>query len=75
MSGAGQTNIVGGVTPFYAGSPDTYARTQYHQGSYTDVPVRANLLCDWAYAVRRYNGSGVNSYDYQAEVLQRIGSQ
>lgn len=72
MSAAGEINIVAGVTPFYAGCAETYAATQYHKGSYNNVPVRANLLCDWAYAVRRYNGSGVNSYDYQAEVLQRM---
>ncbi|MGB9145888.1 MAG: hypothetical protein WCC14_08715, partial [Acidobacteriaceae bacterium] len=72
MSSAGQMNIVAGVTPFYAGCAETYAATQYHAGSYANVPVRANLLCDWAYAVRRYNGSGVNSWDYQAEVLLRV---
>ncbi len=72
MSQAGATNIVAGVTPWYAGCAESYAATQYHKGSYSNVPVRANLACDWAYAVRRYNGSGVNSYDYQAEVLQRI---
>jgi peptidoglycan hydrolase-like protein with peptidoglycan-binding domain len=66
------TNIVAGVTPLFAGSPNTYAATQYHKGSYQNVPVRANIPCDWPYAVRRYNGSGVNSYDYQAEVLLRV---
>lgn len=74
MSNAGVTNIVAGVTPLYAGCAETYAGTQYHGGSYKGVPVRANLGCDWAYAVRRYNGSGVNSYDYQAEVLQRMAA-
>jgi hypothetical protein len=65
-------NITSGVTPVYAGSNMTYAQTQYHQGSYDNVPVRANIPCDWPYAVRRYNGGGVNSYDYQAEVLLRV---
>jgi peptidoglycan hydrolase-like protein with peptidoglycan-binding domain len=74
LGAAGTVNIQAGVTPVYAGAPLTYAQTQYHEGSYQNVPVRANIPCDWAYAVRRYNGSGVNSYDYQAEVLLRIVS-
>jgi hypothetical protein len=65
-------DITAGVTPVYAGNSMTYAQTQYHQGSYRGVPVRAKIPCDWPYAVRRYNGGGVNSYDYQAEVLLRI---
>jgi hypothetical protein len=72
LTAATLTNITAGVTPLFAGSPDSYAATQYHPGSYQNVPVRANIHCDWPYAVRRYNGSGVNSYDYQAEVLLRI---
>jgi hypothetical protein len=72
MAAATLTNITAGVTPCYAGSAMTYGQTQYHQGSYQNVPVRANIPCDWPYAVRRYNGSGVNSYDYQAEVLLRV---
>ncbi len=69
---AGTFDIVAGTTPFYTGAEATYATTQYHKGSYTNVPVRANIPCDWPYAIRRYNGSGVNSYDYQAEVLLAI---
>jgi len=72
LKNAGLTNIVAGVTPFYAGSSGTYGQTQYHKGSYQNVPVRANIPCDWPYAARRYNGSGVNSYDYQAELLLRV---
>lgn len=71
LRNAGASDIVSGITPFYQGSADTYARTQYHVGSYTAVPIRKNIPCDWPYAVRRYNGSGVNSYDYQAEVLRK----
>jgi len=74
LRNAGVTNIVSGVTPVYAGAGSTYEKTQYHVGSYTNVPVRAAIPCDWPYALRRYNGSGVNSYDYQAEVLQKISS-
>jgi len=65
-------NIVAGVTPVIAGSQSRFQKTQYHTGSYQNVPVRADIPCDWPYAVRRYNGSGPNSYDYQAEVLLRI---
>lgn len=72
MANATQVNIVSGVTSVYAGSQMTYAQTQYHKGSYSGVPVRANIPCDWPYAARRYNGGGVNSYDYQAEVLLRV---
>ncbi|MGP8269844.1 MAG: peptidoglycan-binding domain-containing protein [Terracidiphilus sp.] len=72
LANATLTNITSGVTPVYAGSTMTYAQTQYHAGSYQNVPVRKNIPCDWPYAVRRYNGGGVNSYDYQAEVLLRV---
>ena len=49
------------------------APTQYHPESlYRGVPIRKNLGCDWPYAVRRYNGAGVNSYHYQAQVLLRV---
>ena len=44
-------NITSGVTPVYAGSTMTYAQTQYHVGSYQNVPVRENIPCDWPYAV------------------------
>ena len=72
LAGATLFNITSGVTPVYAGSQLTYAQTQYHAGSYRNVPVRKNIPCDWPYAARRYNGGGVNPYDYQAEVLLRV---
>jgi len=72
---AGTANIVAGVTPVFAGSAMTYAQTQYHVGTYNNVPIRAKFLCDWPYAIRRYNGAGPNSYDYQAEVLLRIAGE
>lgn len=51
----------------------TVEPTQYHRQSlYRGVPVRKNIGCDWPYAARRYNGSGVNSYHYQAQVLLRV---
>jgi hypothetical protein len=69
---AGTFTVIAGQTPVYAGAPTNYGTTQYHGGNYAEVPVRANIPCDWPYAIRRYNGSGIDSYDYQAEVLTRI---
>jgi hypothetical protein len=62
-------------TPFYTGaSPaDVYQVTQYYRNtSYTGVPDRAGFGCDWPYATRRYNGSGVNSYHYQTHILLNL---
>ena len=39
---------------------------------FRSVPVRGEIPCDWPYAVRRYNGAGVNSYHYQAIVLRNL---
>ncbi len=69
---AGTIDIVADVTPYYKDSSHTYKKTQYHPGSYTKVPIRENFPCDWPYAMRRYNGSGVNSYNYQARVLKYL---
>ncbi len=67
---AGTTDIQSGTTPVYVGATLTYEPTQYYgTASYPKVPVRANIGCDWPYAVRRYNGSGINSYHYQVRVL------
>lgn len=60
-------------TPVYAGASLTYQSTQYYpSASYTGVPDRAEFLCDWPYAVRRYNGSGINSYHYQTRILLNL---
>ncbi len=73
MIDAGQTNIKEGVTRFYKGSKHKFFATQYYKsGSYDSVPIRKNIECDWPYAARRYNGSGVNSYHYQARVLRNV---
>ena len=59
--------------PVYRGATDTLHPTPYHpETHYARVPDRATLGCDWPYAVRRYNGSGVNSYHYQFQVLGRL---
>jgi len=60
-------------TPLYPRSMDTLHPTEYHPDtSYKKIPDRAKMGCDWPYAVRRYNGSGVNSFHYQYEVLRRL---
>lgn len=70
---AGLVNIHAGSTPVYAGSGLKFAPTQYYgTGSYSGVPRRAAIGCDWPYAVRRYNGAGLNSYHYQARVLTHL---
>jgi Putative peptidoglycan binding domain len=61
------------TTPLYPGTAQTLRPTEYHPDTtYKKVPDRARLGCDWPYAVRRYNGSGVNSFHYQHEVLRRL---
>jgi hypothetical protein len=60
-------------TPVYQGATDTLHPTPYHpETGYSRVPDRARLGCDWPYAARRYNGSGVDSYHYQFQILQRL---
>ncbi len=68
----GKQDIVADETPYYKGANNTFKKTQYHPGSYKNVPIRRNFPCDWPYAMRRYNGSGVNSYNYQARVLKHL---
>jgi hypothetical protein len=64
---------VDGGSPLHPRTTETLVPTQYHpETTYRKVPDRAKLGCDWPYAVRRYNGSGVNSYHYQYQVLQRL---
>ena len=73
LKNAGVEEIRMGVTPFYRGCENVFYVTQYYKKRvYYNVPVRRNIGCDWPYAVRRYNGSGVNSYHYQARVLKHL---
>jgi len=61
------------ITSFYEGSNGLFNSTQYHKETkLDDVPIRGAIDCDWSYAVRRYNGSGVNSYWYQAKILLKV---
>jgi peptidoglycan hydrolase-like protein with peptidoglycan-binding domain len=60
-------------TPVYKGASIVFAPTQYYSSAnYEGVPERAKFPCDWPYAARRYNGSGVNSYHYQARILWNL---
>jgi peptidoglycan hydrolase-like protein with peptidoglycan-binding domain len=60
-------------TPVYAGAKTVYEPDQYYStANYDGIPDRADFLCDWPYAVRRYNGSGLNSFHYQTRVLRNL---
>ena len=60
-------------TPLYDGSTQTYGQAKYYSDpSYIGVPDRATFLCDWPYAVRRYNGGGPDSFNYQAKILLNL---
>ena len=73
MVDAGQQKIREGVTPIYRGSSFKFFPTEYYRnGSYDSMPIRKNVPCDWPYAVRRYNGAGINSYHYQTIVLKNV---
>ena len=73
MMDAGRHDIRKGITRFYRGSRNTFEPTQYYKkADYHNVPVRKNVPCDWPYAERRYNGSGINSYHYQTIVLKNL---
>jgi peptidoglycan hydrolase-like protein with peptidoglycan-binding domain len=62
-------------SPLYPGSSATLQPTKYYaSASYPNVPNRASFGCDWPHAARRYNGSGVNSYHYQARILRNLAT-
>jgi len=69
---AGSRDVVEDVTPTYPGSPDVYKRGIYPSANYPNLPKREAIGCDWPYAVRRYNGGGPNSYNYQARVIRNV---
>jgi len=70
---AGTKTIRADETSYYRGSRGVFRLTQYYKTTpLEDVPTHWRFPCDWPYAVRRYNGSGVNSYWYQAKVLRRL---
>jgi hypothetical protein len=49
-----------------------YGDLRWHKSSHKNVPVWSDIPCDWPVAVRRYNGSGPNSFAYRAEILWHI---
>jgi hypothetical protein len=68
-----KTTVVAQGVPLYSGSSATYQPDQYYPSAdYGTVPDRASFLCDWPYAVRRYNGDGLNSFHYQTRVLVNL---
>ena len=71
---AGSADIVANVTPLFSISQSRYQPTPLRSSftKYSAVPVRGRIGCDWPYAVRRYNGSGMDSYHYQAQVLLNL---
>ncbi len=59
--------------PYFPGAAHGYQPDSSHPViNYTGVPDRADFLCDWAYAVRRYNGAGNAAYLYQISVLLNL---
>jgi len=61
------------ASPVYHGAAETYGQaTKYDVTSYAGLPDRADFQCDWPYAVRRYNGGGPNSFNYQAHILRGL---
>ena len=69
---AGRSAISRG-TPLFEGSQQSYQPSQYYSSAdYGAVPDRSDFLCDWPYAARRYNGSGLNSFHYQTRILRNL---
>jgi len=63
-------------TPAYPGASISYQPDQYYPSAiYRNVPDRADFLCDWPYAARRYNGSGNDSFHYQTRILLNLLAQ
>jgi Putative peptidoglycan binding domain len=63
-------------TPLYPGATQSYQPDAlYPSATYRDVPDRAEFGCDWPYAVRRYNGGGLDSYHYQTVILLKLAAR
>jgi peptidoglycan hydrolase-like protein with peptidoglycan-binding domain len=74
---AGASDITADVTPVYSGSALVFSSTPLYDMTrdavvYQSVPIRKNIGCDWPYAARRYNGSGLGSYHYQTRILHHL---
>ena len=72
MVDSGQQNIAEGDPVFKNSSIRFEPTTYYRKASYSSIPLRKNVGCDWPYASRRYNGAGINSYHYQAIILTNV---
>jgi hypothetical protein len=60
-------------TPLYQGASQSYQPDGYYPSAdYGSVPDRADMGCDWPYAIRRYNGGGLDSFHYQTRVLRNL---
>jgi peptidoglycan hydrolase-like protein with peptidoglycan-binding domain len=69
---AGKVDVSSG-TPVFRGSQTVFRADQYYPtATYSGVPDRAAFACDWPYAMRRYNGGGLDSYHYQMRVLTNL---
>ena len=72
---AGRQNLETLDVPWHSDTTKTYGPSQYYDYDkldFTGVPIRKDFECDWPYATRRYNGSGPNSYNYQALILKNL---
>ena len=77
---AGTVSIVEGETSVHPASSVKFHSTpvydmQASRAVYIDVPTRAGFKCDWPYAVRRYNGGGIDSYHYQVRILKHLAGR
>ncbi len=69
---APKVNVVKGM-PVFPGASLRFDASQYYADTaYNGVPDRRALGCDWPYAARRYNGSGINSFHYQHRILKNL---
>ena len=71
LQAAGTRAIIMETTRLHARTDAVFVQTQGYSEveAYENVPKREEIGCDWPYAMRRYNGSGVKSYHYQTLVL------
>lgn len=69
---AGTVDVTPGH-PVYPGASLAWADTPAQScDALQAAPDRTGFQCDWPYAVRRYNGGGIESYHYQLRVLLNL---
>lgn len=76
IAAAGTRDIAMG-TPVFPGASLLWQPSPpaHPESGYSGVPRREQIPCDWPYAVRRYNGGGINSFHYQAKVMKHLAEQ